>query len=255
MENDTGLSRWMADIAANLLCIILVVLVLLSAGAVATVPPQEATSESVSLPVISDAPVSGARGVDLLFHAVVPPEDRLVLELGPLGVLRRTAAGAEPFDPATVLGQMPVTLLVFSPDAYAETRAMLQQNGSAVAEVTVPEALRSTDPNADAYWSPAYWAALEGVRSVNGFRSVLRRYLSAAPDSAAAEPPALPISSLSALQLIRQFGNLIFASATLIVILAIFRVGLRRVRKSVASRPKARRKQTLRPGGTFTGVK
>lgn len=253
-DADTAFGGWLADIGANLLCVVLVLLVLL---ALAPSLPGMAPAPPAPLPVIRTAPVSGAEGVRLLSHLAAPPPDQLVLALGPEGIrLRITVDEAAPIAPEDLPAGAPAaTLHVFAPDHYAATLTALRARGIPFAEITVPEALRAKVNEGGALWSPAYLSALEGVRSLTGYRAALRSHLDRVAKGGPAEGDAQRTaqgaaigsgSSLSdRLEALRRNINLILLGLGLLVCLVVFRIG--RVTTADVAAPAAQSRLRARP--------
>lgn len=236
MTPETELSRWLADIAANLLCVVLVVLVLLS---VARPSPDAQTDRTTMIARVEAAPLSGARAVELLFHRVAPPPGRLVLELAPDRIVLRGADGARTVTVPDLADARGATLFVFAPEYYGAVVARLTALGVAFEELSVPEALRAKPGTADrSLWAPQFEAALEGVKSPAGFRAALRAFLVSDPPD---DPDGAGDGSGSAAEngashprfaALRRFGNLAMAVLTLFLTYVVFRRGIRGTRQA-----------------------
>ncbi|WP_163850642.1 hypothetical protein [Pseudooceanicola aestuarii] len=190
---DAPLGRWLADIGANLLCVVIVILLVLSRAPVDQSPERSGVqSADMSLPIYRAAPLSGAEGVTLLSRMALPGEPgRLLLDLRRDGVF--IAGSDQPVDPAGLVaaaGDGGATLYLHDPAYHAQVRASADRAGMVLREITVPQALRDLDGSG---WAPEYLAALDGVRSRAGFVAVLRRFLGAAagrgPDNSPPPPP------------------------------------------------------------------
>lgn len=236
-ESDAPLGGWLADIGANLLCVVLVLLVLLS---LAPALPR-GTTPAATLPIVRTAPVSGLRGVQLLSHLVLPPEeDFLVLSLTPDSLLLRVSQSeAAPITPEDLPAEAPgATVFVFDAEHHSETVAALRSRAIPFVELTVPDAMRAPPGTEAGPWAPGYLAALEGVQSIDGFRAALRTYLRRADeanrDALAARAASQDLTSR--FEAMRRGLNLILLGAGLLTCLVIFRIG--RVRgASAAARP------------------
>jgi hypothetical protein len=228
-DGDTAFGGWLADIGANLLCVVLILLVLLS---LAPALPRDAAERPLGLPLVRSAPVSGVEGVRLLSRLVIPPEGHLVLALGPDGArLRISTEESAPIAPGALPASAPAaTLHVFDPTHYAATVAALRARAIPFAEITVPDALRA--PGDPGHWAPDYVAALEGVRSLTGFRTALRGHLdrkaagggavSKGDDAAARGTGGTLASRFEAL---RRTINLILLGGGLLFCWLMFRLG------------------------------
>jgi hypothetical protein len=240
---DTPFEGWLADIGANLLCVVLVLLVLLS---LAPALPSTATDAPPVLPIVRAAPVSGTEGVRLLSHLVIPPEDQMVLALGPEGPRLRVSTTETTFvAPKDLPRDAPAaTLHVFDPRHHAATVAALRTRAIPFAEITVPEALRAPAQTDDddqpkpstsghSLWAPDYIAALDGVRSLTGYRAALRSHLdrvatgTGGPDLTDADGTLVGTASRLAnrFEALRRNINLILLGIGLATCLLIYRAG------------------------------
>jgi hypothetical protein len=127
------LSPWLADIAANVLVVTLIVLIGLSRLVTADAMPAPATSLTIQ-PV---TPVGGQAAVEIL-------RKRLLLEPGLADIVPDT-------------GDLPdtvATLFILDPARYPPIAADMARRGQGWAELTVPSALKTGDNR----WHPDFLA-------------------------------------------------------------------------------------------------
>jgi hypothetical protein len=158
-----GIGPWLADIAANVLAITLVVLIVLARMAESEPPGQPAETLTPRLV----APLGGAAAVELLRQRLLP---------GASGYLDVTG-DPRPSGPVTVL-------FVLDPGLYPQAVAGLSGTWQ---ELTVPQALKTPD-NA---WDPGFLALAPLAADPDRFRTALQLLLAensraAQGDSAAA---------------------------------------------------------------------
>lgn len=171
---------WLADIAANLLCLVVVVLAVATRHAG---PPSVALPDTdLVLPQVVATPLTAAQMVELL---------RLRLDHGGAPGLERidlTAAGPRP---AAVPGVAPVPgapalVYVLAPGHHAALAAQLGTEGRAWQELDVPQALG--DGAGD--WAPAFAALAPQAADPARFGPALARLLAGPPPPRTLAPAA-----------------------------------------------------------------
>ena len=229
---------WLADIAANLLCIVLVLLASLASQQGRQAPPDA----PIPMPEVSFAPLDAQAIVELLRLRLDPDA---APEVGRIDLTRMGPRPVKAPEAASL-----ALVYVFDPTHHAELVAQLRARGMDWIEIDVPEALQSVSaaseagaerPGADE--TGADWAAgflsLQGVAArPERFRTDLARLLAAGPtgSSAADTPPARPeqprarrsLSDLAAR--LAALGNLILASLAVALSALVWSRGRRAAR-------------------------
>ncbi|MFP7674928.1 hypothetical protein ACG74X_16380 [Marivita sp. S0852] len=185
---------WIADIAANLLCVVVIVLSLIAL----TKPPGLSAQDSA--PARTAAPLTGAAMVAMLHRRLVPEPGIGAVDLLPGGPRAAHMEGAARVD-----------LFVFDHAAYGS----LPDAGAPRQELSVPRALRRAD---GADWSGAFLA----LRRVGADRAAFTKGLIAL--LAAPTEGATPQSARRALlPRIKTALNALGAAMTLGLILGLVR--------------------------------
>ena len=155
---------WLADIAANVLAITVVVLIVLARLTPETLPTK-AEQVLVARPV---QPLGGAEAVELLRQRVLPDGAAGIVDLGPdMGAL-----------PPGVR-----VLMVLDPSAYPTASAELAARGQGWQELTVPQALKTADNR----WHPDFLALAEVAGDPDRFRAALQDLLARSGPALAAK--------------------------------------------------------------------
>jgi hypothetical protein len=144
---------WLADIAANVLAITVIVLVALARVSVSSPFPQ--TAETLVLRPVQ--PLAGAAAVELLRQRLLPQAEGLV------------DVTAEP----TALPVNVSALLILDQAGYPAVVASLSQRQSEWTELTVPDALKTPENG----WDPAFLDLAAVARDADRFRSALQDLL------------------------------------------------------------------------------
>lgn len=148
------LAPWLADIAANILAVVLVVLIVTGLSERGSAPP-------VALSLTRVAPEGSAQIVALLRERLVG--EAAAIDLARAGVQHvRDAAGE-------------VLVSVFTARDHATILRGLRDRGLAWREITVPEALHASDGSG---YSAAFLALHAEAEDPERFRSALNRLLS-----------------------------------------------------------------------------
>ena len=129
-----GLGDWLSDIAANLLCVVVVILAIL-----ALVPPED--PDAAAWTARSGVPIGGSEAVDMLKRRVHPAPSVGFLDVRSTDLRAGGAAGAAQWD-----------VFVFDHAGFA---AAVDRIPDGAAELSVPRALRSPDGHD---WSSAFLA-------------------------------------------------------------------------------------------------
>lgn len=197
-----GQSAIVADLGANLVCVLLILL--------AVTALQSQTRESPP-PILAQrvAPLSGPAQSDLLYLRLRSDPQVLtveVMETGPFltdrGTLRPLTALPRPVPKRVVA-------YVFSPKGYAALRRLTDAAALPMVEITVPEALRTPKPiTGQSGFSPAF-LSLPVTPDPASIRPALLRLLTDGGTAAALETAETKQGWLaSAWLLLRQAGNL-----------------------------------------------
>lgn len=223
-----GVSGWLADIAANLLCIVVILLVIV--GLMAPVAGLGANTHE--LRVQSRPPQSGAEMVELLRSRLRPaPDGAVLIDLhreGPL-VAAPADGGTRSLQPADIDGARLALVYVFGHYGHAALADRLARAGIEKREMTVPEALRTASPgSAAAGWSAAFLALAPRADDPAAFRAALARLLARGGDDgstgAGAERAGGESSGLwERLAWLRRLGNLVLAGLSAAVVLLVWR--------------------------------
>lgn len=209
-------SVWLADIAANLLCIVMVVLATLASQQARPVPitSAEPLAETLFVPLDAQSFVEALR---LRLHPGAMP-DAARIDLRRDGAHMVSDAGSDAF----------ALVYVFDPEHHSALLTDLRKAGRAWVEIDVPAALQDV---AVAEGEGADWAAgFMSLRSIAGqpdrFRRELAQLLAAAPVSSAAtatNPMMAPQASGQSMLVARlaALGNLglclIFGAVTITI--------------------------------------
>ena len=182
---------WLADIAANTLCVVLVVLVIM------TLFRQVLPSPPVAQSQISTV-VSGSDAVLMLYQRLFPTDDVVNLDVTP------NAAEAQPLSGAAV-----ANLFVFDHVAYLAMQPEMLQTRSTFRELSVPRALRN---DAGDGWSDDFLALENGRSDLGVFREALIDLLTEA--EAAEASPRQSLMSHPFWRRLQMFGKLVLFLAT-----------------------------------------
>lgn len=144
---------WLADVAANLLAMTLMVVIALARVA-AVEPPAD---PALLLQVRPVQPIGGADAVELLRLRLLPGRSG-DLDLGP--------EGPDPSDEVR-------TLYILHPAAHPAVAAALKERGQDWRELTVPEALKTAENG----WHPDFLALAEVADDADAFRASLQDLL------------------------------------------------------------------------------
>ena len=149
----TQAGPWLADIAANVLAITVIVLIVLAR--ISTTRPPAPPLET--LPILSVAPLGGAAAVELL---------RLRLLPGTQGLVDVTADPQEP--PGRV-----IAMLILDPTGYPAVVGRLAQRQTDWSELTVPDALKTPENR----WDPEFLELASVAADPDRFRLALQDLL------------------------------------------------------------------------------
>lgn len=204
------LAPWLADIAANILAVVLVVVI------VTGLSPRPA-AQLVSLPVTRVAPEGSSQIVALLRDRV--RGQGAAIDLAPAGVQHVREAPGE------------VLVSVFSPRDHAALVRDLAARGRSWREITVPEALHAADGSG---YSAAFLALRFEADDPDRFRMALNRLLSQPGDRAAQGLGGDEGTPRGLAARMSDWGRVLAALAMLALVLAIRTLG-RRAAATVAS--------------------
>lgn len=176
-DGSGGIDAVMADLGANLVTVLVILLVAI--GTLQGRPP--APVQVLAQPAI---PLSGHAQSDLLYLRLNPDPAVLLVELTASGANIVTPQGLRPL--AQHRGPWPARSLafVFSPRDHALVVETARQNGSALQELTVPDALRAPPEGAGSGFSTAF-LSLPRATGPEAFRPALLRLLTQGPGQAA----------------------------------------------------------------------
>jgi hypothetical protein len=200
---DEGHSAIVADLGANLVCMLLILMT------VAAARPR--TDDVAKAPILMHRamPLSGAAQSDLLYLRLRPDPSVLTVELTDAGAF---AAGPKGLSLLTTLPVPPpdrLVAFVFSAKAHADLRRLTDAAGLSVDEITVPEALRHPEPApGQSAFSPAFLGLPVGADAAS-IRPLLLNLLTQGGSGAAGAEVTSTGGWLPALWLsLRQAGNL-----------------------------------------------
>lgn len=197
------MSIWLADVAANVLCVVIVLLVL------AGLTPRAPGPEAVPLPLVAAAPMGSAEAVEML---------RARLRDAPGRWIDLAAEGA-----TEVATPGPVRVYVFSPEGHADLVRRLEAAGLTWRELAVPEALRRADGGG---FSAEFLALAPLAEDPDAFRRALARLLASGGGRAEAEGAGSDAAARLA-----QLGQAVQALLALLavaLVLTVWRLGRRR---------------------------
>ena len=188
----SDLGDWFSDIAANLLCVVLVILAVL-----ALAPPG--APDPAAWAARSGAPVGGADAVAMLKRRVHPAPGDGYLDIVPLGA--RAGGASEAARPE---------VFVFDHAGYAAAASRIPRGA---AELSVPHALRTPDGHD---WSAAFLAL--GADDPDRFTEGLVALLSGHDGTEKAQGPRAALATR-----LLPFANAAAAAMTLTAILVLAR--------------------------------
>ena len=207
---ERALAPWLADIAANILCVVLIVLV------ISAMIPLGSTAPSVTVPVTRAAPSNAAQMVELL---------------------RQRLIGAGPFldltaeAPDIPTGSEPLVVYVFDHASHPAFVTQMQTAGRAWQEITVPEALHAPGHTG---FAPVFLALTERAGDPARFRTDLTRLLSSHA-SALERGISSPAGAGRLAMLGLSIGRLALAVIATILVLAVWLIGRRGARRATGS--------------------
>lgn len=203
---ERDLAPWLADISANILCVVLIVLVVTAL----TMGNGRSTSTQV-IPVILANPESAADTVELL-------RQRLV---GSVALIDLTAER-----PTIPPGTEQVLIYIFDQKFHHVLVTRLITEGRNWREITVPQALRATDGTGFSY---KFGNLIENAEDPAQFRRDLTQLLSGEPRTAKrnfdVEIPARPLVKFG-----DSFTRGTFALFSMLLVLGIWLIGRRLTR-------------------------
>lgn len=197
-----GQSAIVADLGANLVCVLLILL------AVAALQTRQVGSPP---PILAHrvSPLSGSEQSDLLYLRLRPDPRVLTVEVAETGPFIADRGTLRPL--TTMPRPLPdrIVTYVFSPKGYAALRSLTDAAALPMDEITVPEALRTpTRIVGQSGFSPAF-LSLPVTDDPASIRPALLRLLTDGGTAAALETAETKQSWLaSAWLLLRQAGNL-----------------------------------------------
>lgn len=200
-----GQSAIVADLGANLVCVLLILL------AVAALQSRQAQRRESAPPIPAHraAPLSGPAQSDLLYLRLRPDPRFLTVEVAEAGPFMADGGQVHPL--TTLPQPLPdrVVAYVFSAKGYAALRRLTDATALPLDEITVPEALRNAEPVAgQSNFSPAF-LALPVTQDPTSIRPALLRLLNSGGTAGALEADETKQGWLaSAWLLLRQAGNL-----------------------------------------------
>lgn len=197
---------WLADIAANILCVVLVVLVIMTLFRQALPPPPVGQSQISTV-------VSGSDAVLMLHQRLFPVDEVVNVDVTP------SVVGVRPFSGAAV-----ANLFVFDHMAYLAMQPEMLQTSSTLRELSVPRALRN---DAGDGWSDDFLALANGPSDLSVFREALIGLLTEAEGAEAS--PRHSLMSRPFWGRLQMFGNLVLFLATSLL---IWRLARRRAVKA-----------------------
>lgn len=177
-----GFGNWLADIAANMLCVILIVLVVLAftAGTPRDRPLSQAAVSTV---------ISGTTAVDMLHRRLFASERVTSVDLIPGKTVAVPDAGQ-------------INLFVFDHPTYHAFVTSPEIAGRDIRELSVPRALRNAEGNG---WSPDFLALAAGPSDIQTFRQSLIDILVSHQGGRDAAPSARTTPAI--LRKMQTFGN------------------------------------------------
>lgn len=198
-----GNSAIVADLGANLVCMLLILMT------VAAARPHAKDAFEAPIPLQRATPLSGPAQNDLLYLRLRPDPSVLAVELTDAGAF---ATGPKGLFPLTTLPAPPpdrLVAFVFSAKAHTDLRRLTDAAGVPVDEITVPEALRHPEPTpGQSAFSPAFLHLPVGADAAS-IRPLLRDLLMQGGSGAAEAEATSTGGWLGAVWLfLRQAGNL-----------------------------------------------
>lgn len=210
-----GQSAIVADLGANLVCVLLILL------AVAALQSRQMDQRDSAPPIPAHraAPLSGPAQSDLLYLRLRPAARVLTVEVAETGPFMADGGQVRPLTALPSPQPDRVVAYVFSAKGYAALRSLTDAAALPLDEITVPEALRHPRPLAgQSSFSPAF-LALPVTEDPTSIRPALLRLLTSGGTAEALGADETKQGWLqSAWLLLRQAGNL---SLLLIAVLTL----------------------------------
>lgn len=215
-----GDSAIVADLGANLVCVLLILIAVAGAQSRATPDP------AAPVPTYVAAPLSGHAQSDLLFLRLRPTPDVLTLEVTAEGIFISDANRIQPLQRLPDPPPRGVVAYVFSPGPLAALRRLTDEAGVPVQDITIPDALRrATGAPGQSAFSPAFLSLPVGVDPAS-IRPPLLRLLTNSGAAGALDGTGGGSGIAPLWLFLRQAGNLALMLAALVVL----RMAHRRVR-------------------------